>query len=259
MMGASHAATGAAGWLVITGPGAHLVGMSPAEPQVMLIGALTTAGAALISDWDHPKASIAYALPPVTNLIAAGIQKIAGGHRAGTHSLLGLLIFTALTVAVMPARIEWNGQALSLGQGVVAAFLTAVAAKTLRVIPRNGYLSSWAVGLGVGALAAGTAPGAWWWLPSSVFLGVLLHIIGDGLTVQGVPLLWPHTPRPAVPSPFWLANGRFAAPLVGRTGSLREWVLITPISLYVLVAMGQIGLELLLDLSELSALAGQLR
>lgn len=238
MMGASHAATGAAGWLILTGPLAHATGMQ-VDPQVQLIGALTTAGAALISDWDHPRATIAYALPPVTNVIAAGIRAVAGGHREGTHSILGVVAFTALAAALTSLQATIQGQVYSIGQGVVAAFLAAVAAKALKIIPTAGYLRAWAIGIGVGVIAASTAPGAWW-IPISVALGVILHIIGDGLTKEGVPLLWPLKPKPAVATPFWAENGRFRVMLVGTTGSWREWVLIAPITLYVGVELLQL-------------------
>ncbi len=235
MMGASHAATGAAGWLALTGPLAQVSGLH-VDPQLQIIGALTTAGAALISDWDHPRATIAYALPPITNLIAAGVRAAAGGHRQGTHSILGVLAFTALAAALTPLTVTLQGQAYSIGQGIIAAFLVAVAAKALHIIPTSGYVSAWAIGLGVGAVAATTAPGAWW-IPVSVALGVTLHIIGDGLTKEGVPLLWPAKPAPPAPNPIWGRDGRFRLLLVGTTGSWREWVLITPITIYIAVAM----------------------
>ena len=238
MMGASHAATGAAGWLVLTGPLAQTFGIH-ADPQLQIIGALTTAGAALISDWDHPSATIAYALPPVSNLIAAGIRLVAGGHRQGTHSILAVIAFTALAAAVTPIRLTLDGQTYAIGQGVLAAFLVTVAAKALRIIPTSGYISAWAIGLGVGAIAATTAPGAWW-IPVSVGLGVSLHIIGDGLTKEGVPLLWPAKPAPPVPNPIWGQDGRFRLMVMGTTGSWREWLLITPISVYILVVMAEL-------------------
>ena len=68
-------------------------------------------------------------------------------------------------------------------------------------------------------------------------LGVTLHIIGDGLTKEGVPLLWPAKPAPPAPNPIWGRDGRFRLLLVGTTGSWREWVLITPITIYIAVAM----------------------
>lgn len=74
----------------------------------------------------------------------------------------------------------------------------------------------------------------------SVALGVSLHIIGDGLTKEGVPLLWPAKPAPPVPNPVWGQDGRFRIMLVGTTGSWREWLLITPITLYTLVVMAQL-------------------
>ncbi|UBH24248.1 metal-dependent hydrolase [Micrococcus porci] len=241
MMGPSHAVTGAAGWLALTGPLADLAGVY-VGPQVQLVGALTTAGAALISDWDHPRATIATALPPLSTVLARFIRRAAGGHRRGTHSFVGLAAFTAVTWVLTPLTVTVGSVTFSAGQGVVAAFLAAVAARILRVAP--GPVTGWAVGLAAGALAGTTAPGATW-LTVSVALGVGLHIVGDMLTTRGVALLWPALPDPPVPTPFWLPGGRFRLPLLGRAGSWREWVVATACTVYVVGAVSAVVRALL--------------
>ena len=98
MMGPSHAATGAAAWLALTHWQSPIAVLHlPAELQ--LLGAVTTAGAAMISDWDHPRATVVHALPPLTEWMSRGIRHVAGGHRRGTHSLVGVAAFTAIATA----------------------------------------------------------------------------------------------------------------------------------------------------------------
>lgn len=184
MMGPSHAATGAAAWLALTGWHSPVEALHlPAELQ--LLGALTTAGAALISAWDHLRASVAHALPPLTEWISRGVSDASGSHRQGTRSLLGIAAFTALAV--------------------VAAVLGTV--------------------LGDGL----------WWIPASVAIGVGAHILGDALTAVGVPLLWPLRPAPPVRTPLWSSSGRFSLPLLGATGSWREWVFVSVLTAFTVV------------------------
>lgn len=238
MMGPSHAATGAAAWLALTGPASPVTALHmPAELQ--LLGALTTAGAAMISDWDHPRATIAHALPPVTEVMAHGIRRAAGGHRRGTHSLLGIAAFTAIAVVAANLQITVAGQSYGLGQGVIAAFLAAVAAKTLKLLPRRGWAAAWALGLTVAVIGA-VMSGGLWWIPASVAIGVTVHILGDALTNNGVALLWPLRPDPPVPLWFWERGGRFRVPVLGATGSWREWVFVTVISAFALVQVVQL-------------------
>jgi hypothetical protein len=66
-------------------------------------------------------------------------------------------------------------------------------------------------------------PHTWAWLPVAAGIGVALHLVGDMLTVEGVPLLWP-------------ARLRLAAPLLGHTDSVREQLVGACLSL-VLVAL----------------------
>ena len=65
------------------------------------VGALVSAGAALLPDVDHPSASVARSLPPLTVWVARLVSAVGGGHRGITHSLVGAVLFVAL-VAVTP-------------------------------------------------------------------------------------------------------------------------------------------------------------
>lgn len=233
MMGPSHAATGAAAWLALTGPISPVAALHM-PPELQLLGALTTAGAALISDWDHPRATIAHALPPVTEWISRGIRAVAGGHRQGTHSLLGIAAFTAVAVAEANLQVPIGGRVYAPGQGIIAAFLVAVAAKALRLLPGRGFVAGWLLGAAVAVLGT-VLGGGLWWIPASVAIGVTVHILGDALTCVGVPLLWPARPRPPLPLPFWTSTGRFRLSLLGTTGSWREWAFVSIVTAYTIV------------------------
>ncbi len=64
-------------------------------------------------------------------------------------------------------------------------------------------------------------------------LGCLVHLAGDAITVQGIPLLWPLRPKPAVETAFWKKNGHFALPIIGNAGSKREGLLVVAVDLYI--------------------------
>ena len=66
-------------------------------------------GAALVPDADHHNATIAHSLPPLSNAVCAGVGALAGGHRRGTHSLIGLAAFVAVAwIAGFFADLAWR-------------------------------------------------------------------------------------------------------------------------------------------------------
>jgi len=101
------------------------------------------------------------------------------------------------------------------------------------------------------------SPEEWNWLPVAVGLGVTIHILGDVLTTNGAPLLWPvkiRSPRwvrrSLVVDDVWRPSGSFALPLLGSTGSVREWILATAVGMYATVgfvwsALDQMGFDTL--------------
>lgn len=97
-------------------------------PVGVVTGALFTAGAALLPVADHHSATIASSLPPLSNIVGTGIGAISGGHRHGTHSLLGVIAFVAV--------------AFVAGLWTAGAFVTSFA-------PEEPFWFPIAVGLGV--------------------------------------------------------------------------------------------------------------
>lgn len=263
MMGGSHALTGAAAWLAVTSTAPYTLGLVPLSPTGQLLGALVTAGAALVADADHHNATIAHSLPSLgpipspTKLLAEAVGGLAGGHRHGTHSIVGVAAFTAIAAAANLAVVpsEQFGS-INIGGGLIALLLIAFAMKALR-LSRGGWMSTWGYAL-VGATAVTLfAPDQWGWLPLAMLIGVVVHIGGDMLTVGGCPLFYPWYPKQpkwlkhlierrlnrerglvglfawiakSAPSWFvrvtlgrmWQPNGFFSIPLLGKTGSKRE-------------------------------------
>ncbi|HLR94201.1 MAG TPA: metal-dependent hydrolase [Jiangellaceae bacterium] len=219
MMGHGHAVMGAAAWVTLTSP--YLVGVGGLPSGQVAVGAIVTAGAALLPDADHHAATISRSLPPVSSLLVRGVVVLAGGHRQGTHSLIGIAAFTALAALLVIPRIAIAGNpSFQVGSWVLVLLLVAFAAKSLRLT--RGWISCWAVAVATATGLAWFAPASLWWLPASVAVGVTSHILGDLLTEQGVALWWP-----------WKQD-RVALPLLGTAGSMREWVLVTGLYAYLL-------------------------
>lgn len=263
MMGPHHAASGAAVWLALTTqldlrlgtlapllPAVHdhfSVGMGLFDftPAAVIAGSLVTAGAALLPDADHRHATIANSLPPLSNIMCIHVGKLSGGHRHGTHSILGLSIFVVIAALAGMWRIELPTFGTTYpGAGLLAVLLASFAAKVLKIIPDTMRKFPWVVGIAVGLFVTFFAPQEQFWLPLAMALGVSAHIAGDMLTTGGCNILWPlrlKPPRIVRRTPLlknlWRPSGNMALPLLGNAGSVREWLLLVPVSGYVLWAL----------------------
>lgn len=178
MLGRTHALSGALAWATVctTTPA---IGVRPGWPAAIL-GLLSTAGAALLPDLDHPDATIAHTFGPLSKAAATIVHRLSGGHRHATHSLA----FAALVPLGLWPLLLIGGDWLAL------PLLFALASFALRALHLNVAL------VPVGALSAcsfayfmlGRDVG---WLALSVAAGILAHLAGDCLTREGCPLLWP--------------------------------------------------------------------
>ena len=214
MMGTSHATSGALGWLLIAPPLAAATDTTLSIP-VLAAGTIVTAGAALLPDLDHPKATIAYTLGPVTHGLAKATNLIFGGHRQGTHTLL----FAIGAGLVTFAASKFSDVAMIL----IMFAMSALAIRALHLVPPR--TSHNVKGLVVAAEAGAItwllwqySPGDWsLFLGFAVFLGCFLHCVGDTCTPEGVPWFRPMTKK------------RFSIPIIDRTGNFLEVGIITPI------------------------------
>lgn len=238
MMGGHHALSGAAAWVAVTSTASFAFGWHPVPPAGVIAGALVCAGAALLPDADHGSATIARSLPPVSDLVCAAVEKISGGHRRGTHSILGVGIATALAALLGQVTVPSSYGRLALGAAILALLLVAFAARVWR-LTGDGVVGPWLVAGSAAFFVLVAAPDRTDWLPLAVGLGASVHVVGDLLTTRGVPLLWPWMPRAprwvrSVPGlrEVWRPSGRLAIPLLGDAGSVREWLLLVPVGVY---------------------------
>lgn len=228
MMGRTHATSGCVLALALL-PALHSAGMEY-TPVTLGTYAVAAAAGALLPDFDHPSATIAHSLWPVSKWLAQAIERLSGGHRNGTHSLLGWLILTVFAVAVgqvgpllnvvgVPAaRANLAGQIVL---GVWLAFLFAIATTALRLKPPSSQFgwSLLCLAGGVGLAAANLLTDA----PTDVLavgvsVGVAAHIIGDMATVEGCPLGYPFSKfrlRYAAISTDHLTERVIVGPLLG--------------------------------------------
>ena len=244
MMGAHHSISGAAAWIAITSTAPHTLGLHPLPTSSVVIGALVTAGAALLPDADHHNGTIAHSAGPLSHSIASVAEHMSGGHRHGMHSLLAVAGFTVGTVLAghWHATVPVLGY-IPAGSALIFLALIAFASKALR-LSRGGIVKLWAPAIVIAAAVLHFAPEQMAWLPISVMVGVIIHLLGDMLTVGGVPVLWPWIPKPpksvqAMPllSRMWMRNGYMAIPVLGKTGSVMEWALCVALSAYTLYGL----------------------
>lgn len=221
MMGHSHAVSGALAFAGL-GPVVAQVSGQSLSPAQFVAGTLACAGAAILPDIDHPQATIAHTLGPVTHGIAKLVQLLAGGHRQGTHTLL-----FALGMAGFMGVLTLGGDS---GAWAALWVLCAFAFKALGLAPKRigilgGGLSIvvsttatlWLLGQHLGS-------GDWWWLVFAAGFGTFMHMVGDMLTPEGVPWFMGMFFMPAR-----LRRTRFSVPVITRTGNLMETAVITPV------------------------------
>jgi membrane-bound metal-dependent hydrolase YbcI (DUF457 family) len=204
MLGHSHALSGLA-------VGAATLPAAPVQGAAMQVAWVAAwGGFAMLPDLDQHGATIARMWGPVTSAVARAVGAVAGGHRKGTHSVLGLFAFY---VVALLANLHPAGQltllALAIGLALRACHF---------VIPGSTETTV----LGNVALSWG---GAWWiisqghasptWLPLALVGGAAVHVVGDLVTTSGVPLAYPLKGRQSL--------GLF------RTGATVETAFLAPV------------------------------
>lgn len=253
MMGMTHATSGAAAWIAITGTMPIItLGAYPLDPVGVLAGAAVCAGAALLPDADHHSATIAQAVPVLGRATAFVVGALSGGHRHGAHSPVGVALVAAcawaLTLVTVPTD-EFG--TLAIGAGAGAAALTSFGLKAHDFV--RTWTAAWALGALLGAFIVFFAPEQVAWFPLAVTVGFIVHLAGDLLTTGGLPgLFWPWVPRPPdllhpvpVLNRMWQPNGYVALPLLGDTGSLRETMVGAVLALYCFAGFANEGLRML--------------
>jgi membrane-bound metal-dependent hydrolase YbcI (DUF457 family) len=211
MMGPSHAMSGAAVWL--TGSWAlNFFDHYQQTPLQIAVGTAVCAGGALLPDLDlsgrvtagKGGATVANTFGRVSLFLSECIEKFSllvydvtkmkkdprrhNGHRTLTHTLP--------FAAGMGALTTWGAGAG--GKWAVIGILFIMAGLALR-----GLFHTWAAKAGwivITLLSAGAAYGTYLYLPSgrgypllglAVGVGCVVHLLGDVITREGIPLFWP--------------------------------------------------------------------
>ncbi|MEU9133851.1 metal-dependent hydrolase [Kitasatospora sp. NPDC048540] len=213
MMGHSHAVSGALVFAAAAPFLPPLVIGRPLQPGEVLLGAVLSAGAALLPDLDHHDGTLAHLFGPFSRLACRAIARLSGGHRHATHSL----VFVALAGAGSRAAVERWERGFTDG---LTFTLLLFAVHALRSHTSGRCADSRATTVGLAAIGTASAhtwlPGTGTWLPYAVVIGTLTHVLGDCLTRQGVPLLWPY-------------RRRFEIVLIKRTGNRFETRFLVPV------------------------------
>ena len=177
MMGRSHALSGA-----VTGLAAGIVLHKSAVADLELSGFV--AGFVLLNDLDSCGSSAGRCLGLISRSVAWVIRGISGGHRHGSHTILGAAAFTGLAVLACHFRGDWAGKA---GLALLLVIAVSSALEALHVTDgHTADLAAIAVAAAVIWYGYGLAL-----IPLAVGLGCLTHDAGDMLTESGVPLLLP--------------------------------------------------------------------
>jgi membrane-bound metal-dependent hydrolase YbcI (DUF457 family) len=196
--------SGLLSWAAITALAAnHPIGHL--QPQSWAVGAVLATGAALLPDLDHPQSTVSRTFGPLTQGISGGVNTISalvyrttrtrrdsnrdGGHRGLTHTLVFALISAVATTAIVQTSQKW---ALPLLMFVFAglavrgimnewdsksdALLITVASAAI-----TWACIAWTAQTPASAAACGVAVG----------IGCIAHYLGDAITEQGCPMLWP--------------------------------------------------------------------
>ena len=211
MMGPSHALSGAAVWLAGSWALDHFAGYGQ-SPLAIAVGTAVCAGGALFPDLDmsgkvtrnQGGATVARTFGVFSLFAAEVMEKISlgvyyatklskdprrnNGHRTFTHTLP----FTA--------GVAWGTTALAthVGKWAVVGIVFFMVGLALR-----GLFDAWAERAGWVIVSLTSATAAWFtganlpgdrgypMLGLAVGVGCFVHLLGDMVTKNGVPILWP--------------------------------------------------------------------
>lgn len=166
MMGWAHATTGAAAGAVTSGLSAN--------PPVWAVSVLA---GSILSDIDHPSATVTNMWGPVSRVPARALGPLVGGHRGATHHVLAAAAVTA-GVAIAAQHPVASAVVFTILAGVALAAGAAVVGRD--VSPLVNVAVSAAAGWGAFTLGWPVLPVA---VPAG--LGVLVHLAGDRVPVGG--------------------------------------------------------------------------
>ena len=237
MMGRSHFASGIVAFLATSEPMHY-------TPVQAGIGALVVSSAALLPDLDHEHATVSNALGPVSRGVSRGVAALAGGHRRGTHCLLGIGFLGVIAQGCAMNRHELLGMAVLSGILIVTL---AAGVQMFQSPPprrqrpgqrqtpaqqerqRRRRIQNWIGDLApipvviIGVCFTNVDLTT---VPIALVIGCLAHVLGDCLTNTGCPIFWP------------LSDARLKFGLFKTGGKFEKWVVFPVL---ILTAYGLAG------------------
>lgn len=183
-MGRVHAETGL---LAALGTATYI----HADVPTLIMLCTTLPGAAILSDIDHPDSTVSRTYGPITGVLSKVLH-----HRRQTHSIPGILVFgTAIQYASMcPNNM--------IAKAFLFVVLVLIWASTIRLFKIGGWLDDFAP-IPFAAAVTFFAPYTsmigivypFKILAPIVVIGMLVHVVGDVVTYQPIPLWWPLSKR----------------------------------------------------------------
>lgn len=200
MMGLSHVMSGTA-----LGAALCLVpGVRDLDPASKVGIVAMSGGFAVLPDLDHPNAGISrmwgdasrgkqVKIGPKRYTVFPGltqvVSRVSGGHRKGTHTVEGMLVFVGAA---------WMGSWSRLGTALVLAFATAITYLGLTILmkwsPRRHAGENIGLTVLVGVLSWVQDWRVPWWAFAAMALGIAAHIGGDMLAGK-CPISWRNTKK----------------------------------------------------------------
>ena len=202
--GPTHAMSGLAAWAGVTAMAdTHAIGQL--SPKTWVVGATLASGAALLPDIDHPKSTVASTFGGISRGVSAALSGFSGfmyrltrtshdSDRTGTHrGFTHTVVFAALAGVITTAIVQ-SSHGTALG-----VLMFAFAGLAVR-----GLLHTWFShkdALWVSAASVLLTVACFMWTGNqptqaaafgvAVMIGCVAHFIGDAITEQGCPMLWP--------------------------------------------------------------------
>ncbi|GAA1347126.1 metal-dependent hydrolase [Saccharothrix algeriensis] len=202
--GPTHAMSGLLAWAAVTALADHHP-IGQLTPQSWAVGAVLATGAALLPDLDHPSSTISRTFGPISGGASALINSISsfvyrttrtrkdsnrdGGHRGLTHTLAFAVAAAVGTTAVVQQSQKWALPVLMFVfaglavRGIMNDWCPKKDALLITVVSAviTGVCLAWTAQTAASAAACGVAVG----------VGCVAHYLGDAITEQGCPILWP--------------------------------------------------------------------
>lgn len=176
-LGHTHALSG-----LVAGTAVGLYVTHVSGPHLLLLAGLT-AGAAVMPDIDHPDSTLAHSFGFLTRGVAWLIGTVSGGHRHLTHAVAGVAGFAVLAELAVVHRHR------PLGAVGLALFLALIIAGALYALAVRGHGADvLAIAGAIAMVVTGTGLSL---VATAVGVGCLTHVVGDLLTDEGCPLLYP--------------------------------------------------------------------